>query len=267
MDFLLVNTLIVISRSVFVATHAVEHSHVHTVPELVTAEGYYVENHYVPTYEDTSSTSIGYLVVEPAGRTTKWPIYNMEFSNHLPSGHRLGLLAISWDELGSIDLPATINYVLERTGTDGIYYVGHSQGTTAYYVMVSTRPEYNEKIRVQVSLAPVAFMKHMTSPLLRFAAFWDRPLNILMQMFGVNEFLPGEGFLSSLTEEICSEGIGPILCQNTLFAICGFSPREVNASVVPVIMSYTPAGSSTKQFFHYAQLVKSGQFVDTIMDF
>lgn len=57
-----------------------------------------------------------------------------------------------------------IDEILKLTGNERIFYVGHSQGTTAFYVMLSERPEYNEKITAMFSLAPVAYCSRMTSP-------------------------------------------------------------------------------------------------------
>lgn len=34
----------------------------------------------------------------------------------------------------------------------------------------------------------------------------------------------------------------------------------MNTELLPVIMGHTPAGSSTKQFLHYAQSIRSGKF-------
>lgn len=52
-----------------------------------------------------------------------------------------------------------------KTGTMGesvsendLIYIGHSMGTTALFVMLSEMPEYNEKIKLFIALAPVAYM-------------------------------------------------------------------------------------------------------------
>lgn len=39
-----------------------------------------------------------------------------------------------------------------------LIYVGHSMGTTSCLVLLSEKPEYNEKIKLFIALAPVAFM-------------------------------------------------------------------------------------------------------------
>lgn len=42
-----------------------------------------------------------------------------------------------------------------------VYYVGHSQGTTTLLVLLSERPEYNDKIKVASLMAPVGAIKHL----------------------------------------------------------------------------------------------------------
>lgn len=167
----------------------------------------------------------------------------------------------SWHEIGVIDIPTKIDYILQETGVESIYYSGHSQGTTSFFVLTSERPEYNDKVKVYVGLAPIAFMNHMTSPLMHLLAFWDGPLEALLPMIGINEFLPKMEFLKKLASPLCGDGsLTQILCENALFAICGFSSREMNGTLFPVLMAHTPAGSATKQFLHYAQEINSGQF-------
>lgn len=66
----------------------------------------------------------------------------------------------SWEEIGSKDLPAMIDHILGRTGKSRIHYIGHSQGTTAFFAMGTLRPEYNDKITSMHAFAPVAYMEH-----------------------------------------------------------------------------------------------------------
>lgn len=73
--------------------------------------------------------------------------------------------------MGLYDLPATIDYILERTNRSQLNYIGHSMGTCIFFVMCSMLPEYNHKIRVQISLAPVAYVHHMTSTLNNLVPF------------------------------------------------------------------------------------------------
>ena len=63
------------------------------------------------------------------------------------------------------DLSAVIDYILTNTSVKQIHYVGHSMGSTMFYVLMSMKPEYNAKIRHMVALAPVAFLKNTKTPL------------------------------------------------------------------------------------------------------
>ncbi|KAK5647420.1 hypothetical protein RI129_002312 [Pyrocoelia pectoralis] len=168
----------------------------------------------------------------------------------------------SWHEIAVDDVPSMIDYVIETVKQQQIFYIGHSQGTTVFYVMCSEKPEYNQKIRAMFSLAPVAYMQYMTSPLMRVIALAEGGLGFLLNLIGMYEFLPQSSFLANLGEDaLCGDdSIVQVLCINPLFAILGFNAEQMNASLIPIVMGHTPAGASTKQFLHYAQEVNSGHF-------
>lgn len=73
----------------------------------------------------------------------------------------------SFDEMGYYDIPAFIDYILAKTNQKKIFYLAHSQGNTAFFAMAAQRPEYNEKIRLMVALAPVAFISNTDHPVLK----------------------------------------------------------------------------------------------------
>ncbi|KAF2898135.1 hypothetical protein ILUMI_08040, partial [Ignelater luminosus] len=167
----------------------------------------------------------------------------------------------SWHEIAMNDVPVMVDYVRKQTGQDKIFYIGHSQGTTVSYVMMSEVKEYNDKFRAVFSLAPIAYMGRMTSPLLRIISLFANSAEIITNVIGMHEFLPRSEFLAQVGETLCGdESIFQILCTNSLFAVCGFNRKQMNSTLLPVIMGHTPAGSSTKQLLHYAQEIKSGKF-------
>jgi len=69
----------------------------------------------------------------------------------------------SYHEIGTRDLPAMIDYVLNYTKQKTLYYIGHSMGTTILFTLLSMRPEYNAKIKLGICLAPVAIWKEIPS--------------------------------------------------------------------------------------------------------
>lgn len=70
----------------------------------------------------------------------------------------------SWHEIGYYDLPAMIDHVLLTTNQTKLMYIGHSQGVTSVMVMLSTRPEYNDKIHILHAMTPPIIMKYHSPP-------------------------------------------------------------------------------------------------------
>lgn len=84
----------------------------------------------------------------------------------------------SWHEIGYYDLPAMIDYVIKETSVPKIHYIGFSQGTTAFWVMTSTRPEYNDKVVGMQALAPVAYIGNVRSPLIKAIAPFTNSMEV-----------------------------------------------------------------------------------------
>ena len=52
--------------------------------------------------------------------------------------------------MGKYDIPAVLNYILAKTGRVKLIYIGHSMGTTMFWVAMETHPELNQKIQLMV---------------------------------------------------------------------------------------------------------------------
>ena len=61
------------------------------------------------------------------------------------------------------DLPANIDFILDKTMVDKIDYVGHSQGTTQFWVANMMRDDIGKKIDTFIGMAPVLFTGNQTS--------------------------------------------------------------------------------------------------------
>ncbi|XP_013198704.1 lipase 3-like [Amyelois transitella] len=167
----------------------------------------------------------------------------------------------SFDQIGRYDLPAMIDYTLEKTITSKLLYVGHSQGNTAFYVMTSVKPEYNEKISIMVCLSAVVFMTHVRSPLVHVVAPFIGDLDILAKVLGVYELIPRDAVVNAVTSTFCgSPDLAEIFCQFIMFLGCGFNYSQINSTMLPVVYGHYPAGASTKQAIHYTQGVISSRF-------
>lgn len=152
----------------------------------------------------------------------------------------------SWHEIGLYDLPAMIDFILLMTNQEQLSYVGHSQGTTSFFVMASMRPDYNKKIKLMVALAPVVYMDHMRNPLMQLLAHVHDPIKVIysnisvpvlifwtsqliLNILGWHEFLPGEKLLNLIGRKICSRK-APVraICASVFFMICGWDSQQLN---------------------------------------
>lgn len=75
-------------------------------------------------------------------------------------------------------MPSSIDYITNKTGYDSVFYIGHSQGSTASFVMLSERPEYNSKIKLLICLAPTAFMSNCPNPVIKFIPQFSDSLEV-----------------------------------------------------------------------------------------
>ncbi|KAJ8707871.1 hypothetical protein PYW07_011548 [Mythimna separata] len=167
----------------------------------------------------------------------------------------------SWHEIGVYDLPAMIDYILNKTDETSLKYIGHSQGTTSFFVMASERPEYNEKIALMVALSPVAYMSNVQSPIVRLMSPGTFILHRLSKSLGLYEFLPDNNLIRTLKLLICGTGpVSEILCSNTLFLMSGYDFPQLNVTNLPVVLGHLPSGASMKQFAHYGQGILSNDF-------
>ncbi|KAM9702806.1 lysosomal acid lipase/cholesteryl ester hydrolase isoform 1-T2 [Dama dama] len=165
--------------------------------------------------------------------------------------------AFSFDEMANYDLPDSVNFILNKTGQEQLYYVGHSQGTTIGFIAFSRIPELAKKIKMFFALAPVVSAEFMTSPLVKLAWIPDLAFK---DLFGVKEFFPQSAFLKWLSTRICTHVILKELCGNIFFVLCGFNERNLNMSRVPVYATHNPAGTSVQNMIHWSQVVKLQKF-------
>ncbi|XP_067129270.1 uncharacterized protein [Centruroides vittatus] len=164
----------------------------------------------------------------------------------------------SFDEFAKYDLPAMIDFALNVTNQSQLYYVGHSEGTTVAFALLSERPEY-DKIKVVVALGPVATVGYITSPI-RYLAPFAPILDPLFRLFGFYEFLPNDLIMKLLARFVCGNRELQFLCENVAFLISGFDPSELNKTRLEVYTAHFPAGTSTQNVIHYAQMVNSRNF-------
>ncbi|KAM3955558.1 lipase 1-like [Aphomia sociella] len=170
----------------------------------------------------------------------------------------LAFWRFSWDEIGNIDLPAYIDYILELTGQSKLHYIGHSQGCTSFFVLTSLRPEYNDKITSFHGMAPAAFFLYNEDVVNNLMAPYEAPLQVIVDRLGIGDILSNREAIMWFTLNFCTEdGLFHSLCTRLLI---GNDVTYFNTTLTPLFLGHAPAGSSLRQATHYAQSINTNDF-------
>ncbi|KAL3227331.1 hypothetical protein MRX96_048794, partial [Rhipicephalus microplus] len=137
-----------------------------------------------------------------------------------------------FEEIGTKDLPAVIDHILNVTNFKKVGLLTTSQGTTASLVLLSMLPQYNQKVNILVGYAPVANVTHFTSPMRLLI-----PFSKLVK--AVNDFFTHGGFLVSNKKrqekvaKMCDHRFLRNLCYKPLAFLYGKNEKQYNSEHPP----------------------------------
>ncbi|NXJ39676.1 LIPM Lipase, partial [Ciconia maguari] len=165
--------------------------------------------------------------------------------------------AFSFDEMAKFDLPAAINFTVEKTGQAKLYYIGYSQGTTIAFIAFATMPELAQKIKLYFASAPVTTIKYAGSPATKLLYL---PEKLLRGLLGKRQFLPQTEYLRRLIVPVCSHRAFARLCRSVFFSLGGCNLKNIDMNRMNVYIAQTSAGTSVQNIVHWTQEAHSGKF-------
>ncbi|XP_006147667.1 lipase member N [Tupaia chinensis] len=165
--------------------------------------------------------------------------------------------AFSFDEMAKYDLPGVIDFIVNKTGQEKLYFIGHSLGTTIGFVAFSTMPELAQRIKMNFALGPVISFKYPTGI---FTNFFLLPNSILKAIFGTKGVFLEDKKEKIPSTKICNRKIFWLLCSELLSLWAGFNQKNINMSRMDVYLSHAPSGSSMQTMLHIKQLYRSDEF-------
>lgn len=162
-----------------------------------------------------------------------------------------------WEDMGTKDTPANIDYVLNFTGFEKITYIGHSEGTTQIMSGASLIPEYYKaKMNICIFLAPPASMKNNSVLLFELLAL---PVNramvtAMIETIHLYNILPYNFATTGVAVLFCNLFNGS-LCDLVLALVMDTDPTIDNTDRYDMYMSNEPSGAGYRNIIHYAQLI------------
>lgn len=169
----------------------------------------------------------------------------------------------SFHEMGMYDLPANIDFVLNKTGKPQVVYVGHSQGTEQFWISNILRNDIGPKINAMAAFAPVMSVAHANSPAINFLFKFGID-KILVKLFdSILVLRPGSNLMNDLVLEIAPRAIELMPRTVWMFVqtIVGIDDvSHMLPSRMPMMAKNDVGGTGIVNMKHWIQIIKTKKF-------
>lgn len=165
----------------------------------------------------------------------------------------------SFEEIGRYDVAAAIDHVLNATGAEKLTLMTLSQGVAVSVILLSLRPEYNDKVDLLVAYGPVANLSNAGFPFSVLLPIVPELLLILDPFSRGGYVKVPEGLQGALTA-VCPIINGQV-CSLAITLTFFSSPYQLNETRIPMYVGHFPVGTSYQSIRHYYQIYRARNFI------
>ena len=164
----------------------------------------------------------------------------------------------SMDENVKYDLPSSIDYVKQTTGATKVNYIGHSMGTTIFYMLYMNNPSYIEdSINKFVSLGSVPNIAYTT---LLPIDILDKIYKILEMSRPITKAISLNVGQRNMLSYICKSK--PKMCKNVFETFSSLFPtNRINFETLYPFLYYYPGGTNSNTLLHWSQIHQQKKLV------
>ncbi|XP_063383522.1 lipase member K-like [Cydia fagiglandana] len=165
----------------------------------------------------------------------------------------------SMNEIGTYDVPAMVDYVLDNTKKEKLMYIGFSQGGGSFFVMCSERPDMCQKIKLMIGLAPATRLRNTKSVFLRtLCKNAEDNLDVFDRM-QIWEVFGRDQVTAAVNGLFCRNNVK--MCEWFVSLVDSSHPGSVASSTYKTMLERFPAGTSIRNLVHFSQGLRNKKFV------
>ncbi|KAH0623581.1 hypothetical protein JD844_006495 [Phrynosoma platyrhinos] len=157
----------------------------------------------------------------------------------------------SFHEMAMYDIPAAIDFILQKTQQDKLYYIGHSQGGGVGLIAFSVMPQLAKKIKLLMCFAPPYTLGSTKGPMKMLLSLPD---GFKKSVWGNKEFRFFSNKLKAINANLCSHPVMDKFCLQLIFLCAGFNRGNLNVSRADMYLGTYPDFTSVKTIRHWSQV-------------
>ncbi|KAJ2665082.1 cholesterol esterase [Coemansia sp. RSA 1200] len=190
----------------------------------------------------------GYDVWLGNSRGNKYSYKHLRFT---PEDRRFWDFSI--DEIATIDVPTTIDFILKETDASSLTYIGFSQGTAQMFMALARNKGLNSKINHFIALAPASTPRGFHNSIVDY--FTKATPQMLYLMFGRRRAMSLVYFwINMLPRDLYVAALD--LCVRLLF---GWSMDNMSQETKCIVYWHLYSYTSVKAIVHWMQIIRCGK--------